>query len=264
MLNLDTACATTTTTTTDASAIMSLNDAVDQLDFPTLSYPLQQQNQDVDFDSFKSDAQAILDDDDGVPMASPHAVITTTTTTTGCEDTPTILDNNGTNDLATDNGVANSCRLISTNLKPNGVEGQSDTRVMATEMTTLSALENNSHRPRFVSPKDFELLKVIGMGAFGKVVQVRNKCTQRILAMKIISKRLLYKKGSSIIDNVLVERNILQRIGSHPFIVTMHCSFQTREKLFIIMDFLAGGELFLRLGREGIFLEKTVCDFYVP
>jgi p70 ribosomal S6 kinase len=42
----------------------------------------------------------------------------------------------------------------------------------------------------------------------------------------------------------------------------MHCSFQTREKLFIIMDFLAGGELFLRLGREGIFLEKDAA-FYL-
>ena len=42
----------------------------------------------------------------------------------------------------------------------------------------------------------------------------------------------------------------------------MRCSFQSREKLFIIMDFLAGGELFLRLGREGIFLEKD-AKFYI-
>jgi p70 ribosomal S6 kinase len=42
----------------------------------------------------------------------------------------------------------------------------------------------------------------------------------------------------------------------------MHCSFQSKEKLFILMDFLAGGELFLRIGREGIFLEKTAA-FYL-
>lgn len=115
-------------------------------------------------------------------------------------------------------------------------------------------------KSRYVTPKDFELLKVIGMGAFGKVLQVRNKRSNKILAMKVISKRLLRRKAGYI-ENIQAERNILMRVN-HPFVVKMHCSFQTREKLFIIMDFLAGGELFLRLGREGIFLEKDAC-FYL-
>ena len=114
-------------------------------------------------------------------------------------------------------------------------------------------------RSRFVTPQDFELLKVIGKGAFGKVLQVRNKQSSQILAMKVISKRLLRRK-LGYIENVQAERNILTRV-KHPFVVTMHCSFQTREKLFIIMDFLAGGELFLRLGREGIFLESTAAYY---
>ena len=127
------------------------------------------------------------------------------------------------------------------------------------------ALEQNDHpsrspNHRFVTPKDFELLKVIGMGAFGKVLQVRNKRSGQVLAMKIISKRLL-KRKSGYVENVQAERNILTRVQS-PFVVRMHCSFQTKEKLFIIMDFLAGGELFLRLGREGIFMEKTAA-FYL-
>ena len=115
---------------------------------------------------------------------------------------------------------------------------------------SLEETKNN----RFVSPKDFELLKVIGMGAFGKVLQVKNKTSGQILAMKVMSKRLLHRKAGYI-ENIQAERNILTRVN-HPFVVKMHCSFQTKEKLFIIMDFLAGGELFLRLGREGIFLEK--------
>jgi p70 ribosomal S6 kinase len=113
---------------------------------------------------------------------------------------------------------------------------------------------------RYVTPKDFELMKVIGMGAFGKVLQVRNKQSKKVLAMKVISKRILRRKAGYI-ENVVAERDILTRVR-HPFVVNMHCSFQTREKLFIIMDFLAGGELFLRLGREGIFLEKTAA-FYL-
>ena len=115
-------------------------------------------------------------------------------------------------------------------------------------------------RGRFVTPKDFELLKVIGMGAFGKVLQCRNKASGEILAMKVISKRLLRRK-TSYVENIQAERDILTKCH-HPFIVNMRCSFQTREKVFIVMDFLSGGELFLRLGREGIFREKTAA-FYV-
>lgn len=104
-------------------------------------------------------------------------------------------------------------------------------------------------------PKNYQKIT-----AFGKVLQVRNKQTSQILAMKIISKRQLRKK-SGYIENVQAERNILKRVN-HPFVVNMHCSFQTRDKLFILMDFLAGGELFLRLGLEGIFLENDAC-FYL-
>ena len=58
-------------------------------------------------------------------------------------------------------------------------------------------LPNTTAPKRFLSPKDFELLKVIGMGAFGKVLQVRNKKSKQILAMKVISKRLLNRKSSA-------------------------------------------------------------------
>jgi serum/glucocorticoid-regulated kinase 3 len=114
---------------------------------------------------------------------------------------------------------------------------------------------------QFIAPKDFELLKVIGMGSFGKVLQVRNRQSSKIFAMKVISKRLIKRKGSYV-ENILAERNILKKIANHPFIVTMHASFQTKEKLFIIMDLCAGGELFLKLGREGIFRERTAA-FYL-
>ena len=144
-----------------------------------------------------------------------------------------------------------------------------DTKVLSSSSTANSlkpdeptqAVEEGTKDKRFVAPKDFELLKVIGMGAFGKVLQVRNRKSSEILAMKVISKRLI-KRKTSYVENVLAERNILTKIANHPFIVTMHASFQTKEKLFIIMDFCAGGELFLKLGREGIFRERTAA-FYL-
>jgi p70 ribosomal S6 kinase len=146
----------------------------------------------------------------------------------------------------------------------DGATEASTTSTAATEATapvaSVAAVAPINPKARYVTPKDFELLKVIGMGAFGKVLQVRNKRSKKILAMKVISKRLLRRKAGYI-ENVQAERNILTKVR-HPFVVSMHCSFQTKEKLFIIMDFLAGGELFLRLGREGIFMEKTAA-FYL-
>jgi len=137
-----------------------------------------------------------------------------------------------------------------------GIDSNKDLHSDAPSNTNESKPNKN-----FIAPKDFELLKVIGMGAFGKVLQVRNRHSNKVLAMKIISKRLI-KRKLSYVENILAERNILKKIENHPFIVTMHASFQTREKLFIIMDFCAGGELFLKLGKEGHFLEKTAA-FYL-
>eukprot|EP00956_Cyclotella_meneghiniana_P021521 scaffold39321_cov61-Cyclotella_meneghiniana.AAC.2 len=148
------------------------------------------------------------------------------------------------------------------NVPPTATTTSTKTTPAANELTTNATSTNADTRDlRFVAPKDFELLKVIGMGAFGKVLQVRNRHSSEILAMKVISKRLIQRK-SSYVENVLAERNILTKIANHPFIVTMHASFQTKEKLFIIMDFCAGGELFLKLGREGIFRERTAA-FYL-
>ena len=144
-----------------------------------------------------------------------------------------------------------------TSAKDNGGNNIGDKQ---NDADPVRAMPSNDKPIRYVTPKDFELLKVIGMGAFGKVLQVRNRQSQKILAMKVISKRLL-KRNSGYVENIHAERDILTKIR-HPFVVTMHCSFQTKEKLFIIMDFLAGGELFLRLGREGIFRESTAA-FYL-
>lgn len=142
---------------------------------------------------------------------------------------------------------------------PTGIEPEIEAD-QDPELVVVVEEEETRDKTRYVTPKDFELLKVIGMGAFGKVLQVRNKQSKQVVAMKVISKRLLKKKGGYV-ENIQAERDIMTKIR-HPFVVTMHCSFQTRDKLFIIMDFLAGGELFLRLGREGIFLEKQAA-FYL-
>jgi hypothetical protein len=101
--------------------------------------------------------------------------------------------------------------------------------------------------------KDFVLLKVVGKGSFGKVMQVRNKHTGRIYAMKVLAKANIIRRNQ--VEHTRTERNVLGRIN-HPFIVGLNAAFQTADKLYFVLDYCAGGELFFHLGREGRFAEE--------
>ncbi|KAI9596266.1 kinase-like domain-containing protein [Syncephalis fuscata] len=104
-----------------------------------------------------------------------------------------------------------------------------------------------------LSIETFDLLKVIGKGSFGKVMQVRKKDTSRIYAMKIIRKDKIVQRGE--VHHTLAERSVLARIH-HPFIVPLKFSFQSPEKLYLVLAFVNGGELFHHLQQEGRFDER--------
>lgn len=99
---------------------------------------------------------------------------------------------------------------------------------------------------------DFELLKVVGQGAFGKVFQVKRNGTAEIYAMKVMRKDRILKKNHA--EYIKAERDILTRIV-HPFIVQLRYSFQTKYKLYLVLDFINGGHLFFQLRRQGLFSE---------
>jgi serine/threonine protein kinase len=111
-------------------------------------------------------------------------------------------------------------------------------------------------------PEDFDILKLIGKGTFGQVFQVRKRDTQRIYAMKVLSKKVIVQKKE--VAHTLGERNILVRTASSdsPFIVGLKFSFQTPSDLYLVTDYMSGGELFWHLQKEGRFNE-TRAKFYV-
>ncbi|KAI8816583.1 kinase-like domain-containing protein [Fimicolochytrium jonesii] len=106
---------------------------------------------------------------------------------------------------------------------------------------------------------DFELLKVIGKGSFGKVMQVRKRDTNRIYAMKILRKSHIVERAE--VAHTLAERTVLAKLN-HPFIVPLKFSFQTPDKLYLVLAFVNGGELFHHLQKEGRFTEDR-ARFYV-
>lgn len=110
-------------------------------------------------------------------------------------------------------------------------------------------------------PSQFELLKVLGQGSFGKVFLVRKLTdTDRgnLYAMKVLKKATLKVRDRL---RTKKERDILVDV-QHPFIVKLRYAFQTEGKVYLILDFLRGGDLFTRLSKEIMFTEEDV-KFYL-
>ncbi|CAF1506079.1 unnamed protein product, partial [Adineta ricciae] len=99
----------------------------------------------------------------------------------------------------------------------------------------------------------------IGKGSFGKVYLAQHKAENMIYAVKVVSKALIKRKREE--RHIMAERDVLVKNTRHPFLVSLHYSFQTPDKLFFVMDFVNGGELFFHLQQERAFSEQR-ARFY--
>ncbi|TSP79469.1 Serine/threonine-protein kinase Sgk1 [Bagarius yarrelli] len=108
-------------------------------------------------------------------------------------------------------------------------------------------------------PSDFNFLKVIGKGSFGKVLLARHRGDDKFYAVKVLQKKAILKKKEE--KHIMSERNVLLKNVKHPFLVGLHYSFQTADKLYFVLDYINGGELFYHLQRERCFLEPR-ARFY--
>uniref|UniRef100_A0A671Z3K9 Serine/threonine-protein kinase Sgk1 n=1 Tax=Sparus aurata TaxID=8175 RepID=A0A671Z3K9_SPAAU len=110
-----------------------------------------------------------------------------------------------------------------------------------------------------IKPCDFDYLKIIGKGSFGKVLLARHKESTKYYAVKVLQKKIIMKKKEH--KHIMAERSVLMKNIKHPFLVGLHYSFQTTDKLYFVLDYVNGGELFYHLQRERIFLEPR-ARFY--
>ncbi|KAK2865875.1 hypothetical protein Q7C36_001931 [Tachysurus vachellii] len=137
-----------------------------------------------------------------------------------------------------------------------------ETELIETEEVELTSASVNRDSER-VGPDCFELLTVLGKGAYGKVFQVRKvqgSQIGKIFAMKVLKKAKIVCSAKDT-AHTRAEREILETVR-HPFIVDLWYAFQTGGKLYLILECLSGGELFMQLEKEGIFMEDTAC-FYL-
>lgn len=111
-----------------------------------------------------------------------------------------------------------------------------------------------------VGIENFELLKVLGTGAYGKVFLVRKVSGHdagKLYAMKVLKKATIIQKAKTT-EHTKTERQVLEHIRQSPFLVTLHYAFQTDTKLHLILDYINGGELFTHLAQRERFTEDEV------
>ncbi|XP_068922382.1 serine/threonine-protein kinase MRCK gamma [Petaurus breviceps papuanus] len=107
---------------------------------------------------------------------------------------------------------------------------------------------------------DFEILKVIGRGAFGEVAVVRQKNTGQIFAMKMLHKWEMLKRAETACFRE--ERDVLVK-GDCRWVTSLHCAFQDEDYLYLVMDYYAGGDLLTLLSRFEDRLPQELAQFYL-
>jgi len=106
--------------------------------------------------------------------------------------------------------------------------------------------------------KDFKIISVIGKGSFGKVFLVKKNEDGLVFAMKSLRKDVILDYDQ--LESTMLEKEILLK-ADHPFLVGMEYVFQTDQKIFFVMKFVRGGELFMHLRRAKQFKEER-AKFY--
>ncbi|CAF1656403.1 unnamed protein product [Adineta ricciae] len=182
--------------------------------------------------------------------------------------------------------VANDCGLdkkklatvladlnISTPQKMTNVPSEADTSTASstTASTTPTASktptpppsassdDSSSKRPHNFSIDDFQFMKVLGKGSFGKVLLGEHKPTGEIFAIKVLSKDAIIQNDD--VECTMTERRILALSTRHPFLTGLFCSFQTKERLFLIMEYVNGGDLMFQIQRSRKF-DESRARFY--
>jgi len=113
---------------------------------------------------------------------------------------------------------------------------------------------SNKFKEVTVQPSSFIKIRKLGEGDVGRVYLVREKKTDNLFAMKVISKREMIKRKKT--KRILAEQEILAT-SNHPFIVTLYHTFQTEEHLFFCMEYCVGGEFFRALQTRD---SKCICE----
>ncbi|OVA19533.1 Protein kinase domain [Macleaya cordata] len=134
-----------------------------------------------------------------------------------------------------------------------------DSSVEDEAVRSLRASPMNTNGKDRTSIEDFEIIKPISRGAFGRVFLARKRATGDLFAIKVLKKADMIRKNA--VESILAERNILISVRN-PFVVRFFYSFTCRENLYLVMEYLNGGDLYSLLRNLGC-LEEDMARVYI-
>ena len=111
-----------------------------------------------------------------------------------------------------------------------------------------------------VNKNHFEFMYIVGRGGFGKVWKVYLKKSKKIYAIKEMFKAKVIDKRSE--KSIKYERDLLAKL-KHPFIVNMHYAFQDFENLYLVLDYLYGGDLRYHISKQKKFSEEQTSKNFI-
>ena len=107
--------------------------------------------------------------------------------------------------------------------------------------------KSNKNKYNKVKLEDFQFIRLIGVGSYGKIYVASKKSSNKLYAIKILNKKNVYNQNER--QNIKTERTVLAKLN-HPFIMKLYYAFQTRESLYFITQFMYGGELNYHIYKE--------------